>query len=114
LRRAGLLLQEQGLDSTLEAWWAEASGQVARPDRRMFDTLVIAMAWLIWKQQNARVFGNIRDQCDVSQLVDRIHDWVQALDECESRRRGNPSARVRPRCLPVEFWRVKLIVCNRL
>jgi hypothetical protein len=87
---------------------------VARPDRRRFDTLVITTAWLIWKQQNARVVGNIRDQCDVSQLVDRIHDWVQALDECESRRRGNPSARVRPRCLPVEFWRVKLIVCNRL
>jgi hypothetical protein len=74
LRRAGLLLQEPGLDSTLEAWWTEARGQVARPDRRMFNTLVIAMAWLIWKQRNPRVFGNIRDQCDVSQLVYRIHD----------------------------------------
>jgi hypothetical protein len=36
------------------------------------------------------------------------------LDECESRRRGNPSARARPKYLGVVFWRVKLIVCNQL
>jgi hypothetical protein len=29
---------------------------------------------MIWKQRNARVFGNGRDRCNEAQLIDRIHD----------------------------------------
>lgn len=84
---AGLQIQEPGLESTLESWWDQARKRVASKDRRSFDSLVIATAWLIWKQRNARVFGNTRDQCDVSQLVDRIHDefklWRSAREGVE-------------------------------
>ena len=38
--------------------------------RRRFDTLVILVAWKLWKQRNARVFGNLREQRTVEQLVD--------------------------------------------
>jgi hypothetical protein len=66
----------------MEEWWLHTRGLVPRGDRRKFDTLVIATSWLIWKQRNARVFGNRRELCDVLDLVDRIHDefmiWLSA------------------------------------
>jgi hypothetical protein len=50
------------------------------------------MLWIMWKQQNARVFSNVRDQCNVSQLVDPVHDefkiWMSG--ESGSRREGAP------------------------
>jgi hypothetical protein len=57
-----------------EHWWSDIRGQVIKRDRRRFDTLVILTAWMIWKQRNARVFGNDRDRCNEAQLIDRIHD----------------------------------------
>jgi hypothetical protein len=31
-------------------------------------------AWMLWKQRNARVFNNVRQQCNVQQLVIRIKE----------------------------------------
>ena len=51
-----------------------ARSRVRRKDRHRFDSLVILVAWLLWKQRNARVFGNIRDQCTVEQLTGLIRE----------------------------------------
>jgi hypothetical protein len=74
LGREGLDLSEPQFRSTLEAWWTDQRQRVSNADRRKFDTLVIATTWLLWKQRNVRVFQNIRDLCDVTDLIDRIHD----------------------------------------
>jgi hypothetical protein len=74
LRRARLRLPEPQGDVNWEHWWSDTRGQVIKRDRRRFHTLVILTAWMIWKQRNARVFGNDRDRCNEAQLIDRIHD----------------------------------------
>jgi hypothetical protein len=72
LRSASLRLQEPGLDSNLERWWTEARKRVRKLDRKRFDSMVIITAWTLWKQQNARVFGNMREQKNPAQIVTAI------------------------------------------
>jgi hypothetical protein len=74
LGAAGLNIVEPSLDSTLEAWWEAARQLVHKKDRRGFDALVMLTAWMLWKQRNARVFNNVRQQCNVQQLVVRIEE----------------------------------------
>jgi hypothetical protein len=53
--------QNPDQNSRLEAWWRRAREEVPGADRRSFDTMVILTSWMLWKQRNARVFGNQRD-----------------------------------------------------
>jgi hypothetical protein len=39
-------------------WWAFARKQVARENRKCFDTLVVLASWLIWKERN-RTFDHV-------------------------------------------------------
>jgi hypothetical protein len=45
--------------------------------RRKFDTLVILVAWILWKRRNTRVCGNTREHFSVLQLPDRIRDELR-------------------------------------
>jgi hypothetical protein len=47
---------------------------VCKKDRKSFDTLVLLTAWRLWKQRNARVFGNTAEQCNTMELLRRIAD----------------------------------------
>jgi hypothetical protein len=55
---------------------------VRRFDRKRFDTMVICTAWTLWKQRNARAFGNEREQKTVDQVLvqvrDDFHLWERA------------------------------------
>jgi hypothetical protein len=55
---------------------------VRRTDRKRFDSMVISLAWTIWKQRNVRAFGNAREQKTVDQMVTQIRDdfhlWERA------------------------------------
>nr|XP_051201783.1 uncharacterized protein LOC127315326 [Lolium perenne] len=66
---AGLNIVEPNRDSSLESWWSSARDLVRRRDRNSFDTLVILIAWQIWKQRNARVFGNTNLQFSTAQML---------------------------------------------
>jgi hypothetical protein len=72
LRSASLSIQEPGLDSNLERWWTEARKRVRKLDRKRFDSMVIITAWTLWKQRNARVFRNVREQKDTTQILAAI------------------------------------------
>jgi hypothetical protein len=82
LQRAGLRIEEPNEHSRLETWWLEVRGRIRVKDRPWFDTLVILTSWTVWKQRNARVFGNTSEECNTGPLIDRIHDelsvWVSA------------------------------------
>jgi biotin-(acetyl-CoA carboxylase) ligase len=69
----------------LERWWTEARKRLRRVDRKRFDTMVISTAWTLWKQRNARAFGNNREQKTVEQMVDQIKDDFHL---CERAKRG--------------------------
>jgi hypothetical protein len=69
LRDVGLLIEEPQIQVKFEDWWISAREQVRQGDRRKFDSLVILVSWMLWKQQNARVFCNTGDFCNATQLV---------------------------------------------
>jgi nuclear pore complex protein Nup210 len=71
---AGINILEPTPVSNLEDWWSAARELVATKDRRGFDTLVLLIAWFLWKQKNARAFNNQALQLTAHQLVVRIKD----------------------------------------
>jgi nuclear pore complex protein Nup210 len=62
------------LTESLEDWWLRARRVVQKSDRRRFDSLVILVAWTLWKQRNARVFGNVRIQLNTVQIIDSVRE----------------------------------------
>jgi hypothetical protein len=74
LRGIGLNIVEPQRSIAFEAWWLAAKSLVRKEDRKRFDSLVILVAWMLWKQRNARVFGNTRDFCNAALLVSRIRE----------------------------------------
>jgi hypothetical protein len=78
-RRCDLLIQQPQSDSAWEAWWLSARKHVLKRDGRKFDSMIILTAWMLWKQRNARVFGNTREQCSELQLADCVRDEFRGL-----------------------------------
>ncbi|KAM0906593.1 hypothetical protein ACQ4PT_016669 [Festuca glaucescens] len=82
LHSASLRIEDPGFVGNLQRWWTEARKRVRRIDRKRFDTMTICTAWTIWKQRNARTFGNVREQKSVDQMVvqirDEFHLWERA------------------------------------
>ncbi|XP_071678352.1 uncharacterized protein [Lolium perenne] len=72
LTRLGSQLQVPQEDINLERWWTEARKMLRREDRREFDTLVLLIAWTLWKQRNARVFGNLERQLSTEQTIESV------------------------------------------
>lgn len=83
LQDVGLMIAEPQRQVPFEEWWLSTREQVSQGDRRKFDSPVILVSWMLWKQRNARVFANTGDFCNVVQLVGRIKDefrvWEQAF-----------------------------------
>jgi hypothetical protein len=69
LKRLGSQLQEPQENTNLERWWTETRKR--REDRRGFDTFVLLVAWALWKQRNAHVFGYLQRQLSTAQIIDR-------------------------------------------
>ncbi|KAJ1288236.1 hypothetical protein BS78_02G074900, partial [Paspalum vaginatum] len=44
------------LDGSFGSWWREARKQVAKSLRKGFDSLVMLIAWCLWKERNNRIF----------------------------------------------------------
>ncbi|XP_071683513.1 uncharacterized protein [Lolium perenne] len=74
-----LQIADPGFVGNLQRWWTEARKRVRRCDMRRFDSMVNCTTWTIWKQRNARAFGNIREQKSVELMVGEIkqefHLW---------------------------------------
>jgi len=69
-----------GSETSLAYWWLSSRKQLGKHERRGFDSLVILISWMIWKERNARNFNN--QAMTVVQLRDLILEelsvWVQA------------------------------------
>jgi hypothetical protein len=44
-------------DVELGAWWITSRKRVLKPLHNCFDTLIVLVWWLIWKERNARGFS---------------------------------------------------------
>jgi hypothetical protein len=47
---------------TLEEWWLNTRSNLNKGTKKKLDTWVLLICWSIWKQRNARAFGNIDKQ----------------------------------------------------
>jgi hypothetical protein len=76
------------MDNTLEEWWSRTRRLIQGRDRRRFDAFVILIAYTLWKQRNARVFGNIQQQWGTERIVESIREefkmWEIAYAEGSS------------------------------
>ena len=60
-------------EQTLEAWWLEERALVmSKKKKKWLDAWIILVCWHLWKQRNARVFGDIAKQCNEDVLAARI------------------------------------------
>jgi hypothetical protein len=78
-------------DSSLKLWWAATRDRVHKKDMKRFDTLVILMAWTLWKQSNARAFGNAHRQLSLVQIIEKITEEFKLWD---SARESDHAARI--------------------
>ncbi|KAK1601250.1 hypothetical protein QYE76_017578 [Lolium multiflorum] len=72
LRSANLRIADPGYTGNLQRWWTEARKRVRRIDRKRFDSMVISTTWTLWKQRNARAFGNEREQKMLDQMFPKL------------------------------------------
>jgi hypothetical protein len=53
-------------------WWLSSRKQIRKELRKTFDSLVILIAWSIWKERNRRIFQ--KEKVTTNELVDLIID----------------------------------------
>jgi hypothetical protein len=71
-QETGLQIEQPQMDSLFGAWWSRVRLNVSERNRRKFDALVILIGRTLWKQRNARVFGNIPQQWGTERIVESI------------------------------------------
>ena len=81
LRRCNLQqLTPQPASLDFFEWWSHCRKQIAKELRKGFDSLVVLVGWLLWKERNQRVFQ--RNSMMVRELVSLILDeamiWTHA------------------------------------
>jgi hypothetical protein len=59
LRRCGWEILTPSTVHTFGGWWVECQKQVVKGRRKVFDSLVISVAWSIWLQRNDPCFARI-------------------------------------------------------
>ena len=87
-RRCGLQL---AATDTMEDWWLGCRKIIQKKDRRLFDTVVAAGCWELWKQRNARAFNNINMHLGVMEFVAKILDEVKLWIRVRGVGVGDPS-----------------------
>ena len=62
------------------SWWTDARKQIPKTGRRGFDSLVILVCWIIWKERNDRTFDRCVRTIDdaVLRVLDEIKAWSLA------------------------------------
>jgi hypothetical protein len=67
-------------DSRLIDWWLRSRLALLGDLRPAFDCLVMLVAWILWKERNARTFN--QEICNVQELLSKLlreaQDWVAA------------------------------------
>jgi hypothetical protein len=58
LSRLGLTTVVAHGDVDLFLWWTWARRMVPRGSRKGFDSLVMLICWMLWKERNTRTFRN--------------------------------------------------------
>ena len=67
-------------DDTLLDWWLRTRARFHDDLQKAFDTLVLLVSWMLWKERNRRVFDD--DPSPATTLLDRVKEeadsWIAA------------------------------------
>ena len=68
------------LTFNFSSWWTDARKQIPKAGRRGFDSLVILVCWIIWKERNDRTFDRCVRMIDdaLLHILDEITAWSLA------------------------------------
>jgi hypothetical protein len=77
LARVGLQHLAPESITTLADWWLQTRRDIPDSHRRAFDSLVLLVAWVIWKERNARTFRSTARTS--SQVIDAVTDELNTL-----------------------------------
>lgn len=71
-------LQHLALDqhAALVDWWLQAHEAVPQEQRRAFDSMVLVVSWILWKERNVRTF-DLKSRTS-NQVIDAIKDEINA------------------------------------
>lgn len=80
LSRVGLQQLTPGHDATIVDWWLATRTRVPEDQRRPFDSLVLVVSRIVWKERNARTFD--RQHRTTAQVIsairEEVHEYVAA------------------------------------
>jgi len=64
----------------LAVWWAAARKRIPRDTRKGFDSIVVLVSWLLWKERNNRTFDRRARTTQEMQVavIDEAVMWIQA------------------------------------
>ena len=69
-------------EDVLQNWWINTRQRFRGKQRKVVDSLITLVCWSIWKQRNARVFGNTSRICNEEmlsmRLVEELKLWAMA------------------------------------
>ena len=63
----------------LAEWWYGARKRIPKDDRKYFDSLVVLVCWLLWKERNRTFDCRVQTIDDLlSRVAEEIMSWYQA------------------------------------
>jgi len=68
-------------DDDLGEWWLHQRRRVDQASRPLFDSLLLLVAWSVWKDRNCRVFGRPASSVHTvvqAAIVKEGEDWAMA------------------------------------
>ena len=84
LSRAGLEHLVPSDDSCLVDWWQSTRSSIPKRFRRSFDSLVLLVSWMVWKERNRRTFDSITKTPSqlVALILEEADAWIAAGFRC--------------------------------
>jgi hypothetical protein len=67
-------------EEPVAVWWLRVRKVVAKPSRKGFDTLVLLVAWSLWKERNSRVHEQaaLQPVALVGDILEDARLWARA------------------------------------
>jgi hypothetical protein len=80
LRFFGMADLAPSREELVAVWWLRVRKVVAKPSRKGFDTLVLLVAWSLWKERNSRVHEQaaLQPVALVGDILEDARLWARA------------------------------------
>jgi hypothetical protein len=82
LHRPGLHALTPSLAVSIPDWWLNSRRRFIKAEHRGYDSLVVLISWLIWKECNAQIFNNLSSLlAHLATMSDVVCEWISLLEK---------------------------------